>query len=159
MKKGFTLIELLIVMVIVGILVAVALPKYYSSMERGRATEGIANLKAASDWVNAKYVINGNSYPAASDLTSLEVTNSGASRTVIGFNSRSVYFTTPTFNECASTTCSILSQRKQGDEVYYTLIAYSEEGELTKITCTGPQKELCEPLGMTLNGSQYEVTF
>lgn len=171
MKKGFTLIELLIVMVIVGILVAVALPKYYSSMERGRATEGIANLKAASDWVNAQYVINGNSYPAASDLTSLEVTNSGASRTVIGFNSRSVYFTTPGCNTCdpanddgccTSTTseCIIIqTKRKQGDEEYYTLTAHNGDGELLKITCTGTQKELCEPLGMTLNGSQYEVTF
>ena len=62
MKKGFTLIELLIVMVLVGILVTIALPKYRASMERGRATEGITNLKAASDAVNAQYIIDGNQY-------------------------------------------------------------------------------------------------
>ena len=58
MKKGFTLIELLIVMVIVGVLVTVSLPKYRASMERGRATEGINNVRAISDAVNAKYVMN-----------------------------------------------------------------------------------------------------
>ena len=66
MKKGFTLIELLIVMVLVGVLVTIVLPKYYISMERGRALEGINNLRAASDFVNTRYIINGNSYPSYS---------------------------------------------------------------------------------------------
>ena len=61
-NRGFTLIELLIVMVVVGVLVTVSLPKYRASMERGRAMEAIANLRAASDFVNAQYVMDGNTY-------------------------------------------------------------------------------------------------
>ncbi len=159
MKRGFSLIELLIVMVIVGILVTVALPKYRTAMERGRATEGIANLKAASDWVNAKYVINGNSYPADSSLVDVETSATGSSVTVIGANSRSVYFTNLEFVTCTGGDKCIKTQRKQGDEVYYTLTAYNTDGELKKITCTGTEQSLCEPLGMTLNGSEYEMTF
>ena len=160
MKRGFTLIELLIVMVIVGILVTIALPKYRTAMERGRATEGLTNLKAASDWINAKYVLNGNSYPANSFLTATEITNGSASRVVIGSNSRSVYFSTPAFaDSCSGADKCIVSHRQQGDIVYYTLTAYNKDGELIKITCTGTDKQLCEPLGMTLNGSQYEMVF
>ena len=68
MKKGFTLIELLIVMVVVTILVTVALPAYKTSMEKGRATEGIANAAAVSEAMNAFYIRNGNSYGSASTL-------------------------------------------------------------------------------------------
>ena len=35
-KKGFTLIEMLIVVVIVGTLMAVAVPKYHIALETGR---------------------------------------------------------------------------------------------------------------------------
>ena len=44
MKKGFTLVELLMVMVLIAVLAAVALPKYRLSVERGRAVEGVSNI-------------------------------------------------------------------------------------------------------------------
>lgn len=165
MKRGFSLVELLIVMVIVGILVTVALPKYRVAMERGRATEGIANLKAASDWINAKYVINDNSYPDNDYLLSFisagnsSSSGSSSSIAVIGATSQSAYFTRPTFVDCTSGYRCIQTERKQGNEVYYTLTAYNTNGELTKITCTGTEKGLCEPLGMTLSGAEYVMNF
>ena len=43
-RRGFTTIELLIAMVVLGILMAVALPTYQSSLRKGRRSEAITAL-------------------------------------------------------------------------------------------------------------------
>jgi type II secretion system protein G len=62
-QKGFTIIELLVVIVIIGILVALALPNLFSAQARGRDTDRKNELKNLQQKLET-YFNDNNGYPA-----------------------------------------------------------------------------------------------
>jgi type IV pilus assembly protein PilA len=67
-QKGFTLIELMIVIAIIGILAAIAIPAYQNYTIRSQVTEG---LTLADGWKTAiaEYYANTGNWPTQSQLT------------------------------------------------------------------------------------------
>ncbi|MHA6893027.1 type II secretion system protein [Ralstonia pseudosolanacearum] len=65
-RRGFTLIELVVVMAIIGLLLTLALPRYFHSIERGRAQVQQQNLAVIRDAIDKYYGDNGQ-YPDTLD--------------------------------------------------------------------------------------------
>ena len=70
-SKGFTLIELLIVVAIIGIIAAIAIPNLLNAIDRGKQKRTMADMRSIGTSVEA-YAVDNNIYPTASDINALE---------------------------------------------------------------------------------------
>src|ERR1700722_7746309 len=68
LQKGFTLIELMIVIAIIGILAAIAIPAYQNYTIRSQVTEGLSLADGWKTSISEFYAQHG-SMPGASDAT------------------------------------------------------------------------------------------
>ena len=59
MKKGFTMIELIFVIVILGILASVAIPRLAATREDAEISAAVANLRTLVSDINSYYVVKG----------------------------------------------------------------------------------------------------
>lgn len=88
MQQGFTLIELMIVVAIIGILAAVALPAYQDYTKRAKVTEGLS-LASAAKLAVAENAANGVPYnkgwtapSATKDVKSVAIDNATGAITI-----------------------------------------------------------------------------
>ncbi len=139
-RKGFTLLELLVVVLLIGILGAIALPQYFNVLERQRAMEAMGILSAVEKAQVRYYAIN-DEY--ATDFSNIDFdlrTNKDASaENITGSSFQTDYFT----YKLEST--KITATRSIGNFTLTTTYASGEDGTTeTCCTATGDDADICE---------------
>ena len=128
---GFTLIELLVVVLIIGILTAVALPKYEIAVEKSRAVEGITLARNIALANQAYYMANGT---WAEDINDLDLEFPGEDVVTGGVNSKN----TKNFS-CRATGAEVEGYisvcRRKGPKYTYAIAYLQSE----------PSQALCVP--------------
>ena len=128
-KKGFTLAELLIVVAIIAVLVAVAIPVFTSQLEKSRDAVTVSNLRSAYAMAQTAYLTeqdddaNVTINKTGNTITSIEIANVVAKGTSTGFSGAETElpFTAPT-------------NMGNGNGTFTVTFAYDANGKITGVT-------------------------
>ena len=90
-KKGFTIMEMLIVVAIIAVLAAIAIPTFNGALTKSKEAADIANIRAAYAEVTVAYLTDNTAYPT--DKTAFLAKVDGGK---LNYNDKLTNYTAPT---------------------------------------------------------------
>jgi prepilin-type N-terminal cleavage/methylation domain-containing protein len=129
-QRGFTLVELMIVVIIVGILAAVAIPMYQGATERAKASEAVAALGTIRGAMRVYYAEHG-TYVNANFVDGAQVT-AGSVLDVSDTDLLGRYFSSPCYTFSGAPTAAAFTIACDGGAVGNTAPNASEVSTITR---------------------------
>ena len=135
-QQGFTLIELMIVVAIIGILAAIAIPAYQDYTIRAQVSEGI-NLASGAKAAIAEYFMDTGALPGSNTAAGLEPTITGNYVTGVAVGPQGVVTVTygNQANSIISTQTLTLSPQTSAGSVAWNCSAGSLAGKHVPSAC------------------------
>lgn len=134
-QQGFTLIELMIVVAIIGILAAIAIPAYQDYTKRAHVSEGLSLAAGAKTAVSEFYSTN-NAWPTDNASAGLAASNTitGNAVTAVGVNASQI---TVVFNSKVDATSNtlILSAAASGGAIVWSCTGGSVDPKYRPSNC------------------------
>jgi len=133
-SRGFSLIELLIVVAVIGLIAAIAVPNLVNAIQRARQSRTVADANAIGKGISM-YQQDFTEYPIATKDTDAEILRAGLMNYMTNFNPldgwRRPFLYTST------------------DGYHYTLISYALDGAASEPYSSGPTQFFDEDIVLT----------
>ncbi|MEI8175533.1 MAG: prepilin-type N-terminal cleavage/methylation domain-containing protein [Candidatus Omnitrophota bacterium] len=129
MKKAFTLIELMIVLIIVGVLASITLPKFTSTIDKAKADQATTYLKVIRTGERIYYT-NNYTYVACADAAAIKA-NLGVEVTTDSYGFAVV------LNPNDPSLFSVTATKNGSTEAVYQKIFIDQDGRISKQTEKG----------------------